>query len=290
MKKCADETSRNGIMDVRYSTDPKGFKMMTTEELRKSYLIDSLFTFDKVPMVYSDIDRSITGSAVPVKKTLQLMASKKEMAAEFFAERREIGVINIGNEGAIKVDRKVYILQKKDALYIGRGAKNIEFRSKNISQPAKFYFVSYPAHKEYPTAHIRFTDAVQSKLGSQRDANKRTINKLILPGRVQSCQLVMGLTELEEGSIWNTMPSHTHQRRSEVYMYFNIEPDALVVHLMGQPQETRHLFIRNGQAVLNPSWSIHAGAGTRHYSFIWAMGGENQVFDDMDNISMDELQ
>jgi 4-deoxy-L-threo-5-hexosulose-uronate ketol-isomerase len=277
-------------MDVRYSTDPKGFKMMTTEELRKSYLIDTLFTFDEVPMVYSDIDRSITGSAVPIKKTLHLLAAKKEMAAEYFAERRETGVINIGNEGIVEIDGKAYTLQAKDALYIGRGVKNIEFKSKNTSQPAKFYFVSYPAHKEYPTSFLPFTQATQSKLGSQRDANKRTINKLIHAESVQSCQLVMGLTELEEGSVWNTMPSHTHLRRSEVYMYFNIAPDSLVVHLLGQPEETRHLFIRNEQVVLNPSWSIHSGTGTRSYSFIWAMGGENQVFDDMDNVSMNKLQ
>jgi 4-deoxy-L-threo-5-hexosulose-uronate ketol-isomerase len=183
----------------------------------------------------------------------------------------------------------VFTLLTKDALYIGRGAKRVEFKSNNAAQPAKYYFVSYPAHKEYPTVHIRFADGVQFKLGSQRDANKRTINKLILPGTVQSCQLVMGLTELEEGSVWNTMPSHTHQRRSEVYMYFNIAADAVVVHLMGQPDETRHLMMRNEEAVLNPSWSIHSGVGTRNYSFIWAMGGENQVFDDMDGITMDEL-
>ncbi len=277
-------------MDVRYSTDPKGFKTLTTGELRKSYIIDTLFTSDEVPMVYSDIDRSITGSAVPVKKTLQLLAAKKEMAAEYFAERREVGVINIGNEGIVEVDGKAYTLQPKDALYIGRGAKTVEFKSKNGSQPAKFYFVSYPAHREYPAAYIRFADAVQSKLGSQRDANKRTINKLILPGKVQSCQLVMGLTELEEGSVWNTMPSHTHQRRSEVYMYFNISAGALVVHLMGQPGETRHIIMHNEQAVLNPSWSIHSGVGTNHYSFIWAMGGENQEFDDMDGVAVDELR
>jgi 4-deoxy-L-threo-5-hexosulose-uronate ketol-isomerase len=277
-------------MDVRYTTDPKGFKTMTTGELRKSYIIDTLFTPDEVPMVYSDIDRSITGSAVPVKKTLKLLATKKEMAAEYFAERREVGVVNIGYEGTIEIDGKAYTLQAKDALYIGKGAKIIEFKSKNGSQPAKFYFVSYPAHKEYPAAYVRFADAVQSKLGSQRDANKRTINKLILPGKVQSCQLVMGLTELEEGSVWNTMPSHTHQRRSEVYMYYNISPDALVVHLMGQPDETRHIIMHNEQAVLNPSWSIHSGVGTCNYSFIWAMGGENQVFDDMDGIIVGELR
>jgi 4-deoxy-L-threo-5-hexosulose-uronate ketol-isomerase len=276
-------------MDVRYTTDPKGFKTLTTDELRKSYIIDTLFTPDEVPMVYSDIDRSITGSAVPVKKTLQLLAAKKEMAAEYFAERREVGVINIGYEGTVEIDGKIYTLQTKDALYISKGTKIVEFKSKNGSQPAKFYFVSYPAHKEYPTTYIRFADAVQSKLGSQRDANKRIINKLILPGKVQSCQLVMGLTELEEGSVWNTMPSHTHQRRSEVYMYFNFSPHALVLHLMGLPDETRHIIMHNEQAVLNPSWSIHSGVGTCSYSFIWAMGGENQVFDDMDGISAGEL-
>ena len=277
-------------MEVRYTTNPKGFKEMTTDELRKSYFIDTLFISDEVPMIYSDIDRSITGSAVPVKKTLTLQSTKKEMAAEFFAERREVGVINIGGEGIIEVDGKAFTLLAKDALYIGRGAKHVEFKSTTTAQPAKYYFVSYPAHKEYPTVHIRFTDAVQSKLGSQADANNRTIHKLILPGKVQSCQLVMGLTELEEGSVWNTMPSHTHQRRSEVYMYFNVAPDALVVHLMGRPDETRHLIMRNEQAVLSPSWSIHSGVGTRHYSFIWAMGGENQVFDDMDGVPIDELR
>jgi 4-deoxy-L-threo-5-hexosulose-uronate ketol-isomerase len=277
-------------MEVRYTTDPKGFKQMTTDELRKSYFIDTLFISDEVPMIYSDIDRSITGSAVPVKKMLTLQSTKKEMAAEYFAERREIGVINIGDEGIIEVDGKAFTLRKKDALYIGRGAKRIEFRSTNAAQPAKYYFVSYPAHKEYPTTYIPFADAAQSKLGNQLDANKRTIHKLILPGKVQTCQLVMGLTELEEGSVWNTMPSHTHQRRSEVYMYFNVPPDALVVHLMGRPDETRHLIMRNEQAVLSPSWSIHSGVGTRHYSFIWAMGGENQVFDDMDAVPMDELR
>jgi 4-deoxy-L-threo-5-hexosulose-uronate ketol-isomerase len=263
--------------------------MMATGELRKSYCLDTLFAPDEVPMVYSDIDRSITGSAVPVKNTLKLLAAKKEMAADYFAERREVGVINIGNEGIIEIDGNTYTLQSKDALYIGRGVKSIEFKSKNISQPAKFYFVSYPAHKEYPTSFIPFSQATRSLLGSQHDANKRTIHKLIHAGTIQSCQLVMGLTELEDGSVWNTMPSHTHQRRSEVYMYFNMAPDAFVVHLMGQPEETRHILMRNEQAVLNPSWSIHSGAGTRHYSFIWAMGGENQVFDDMDSVTMDEL-
>jgi 4-deoxy-L-threo-5-hexosulose-uronate ketol-isomerase len=276
-------------MEVRFSTDPSGFRRMTTEELQKAFLIDQLFTPDEVPMVYSDIDRSITGSAVPVKGALKLLATKKEMAAEYFADRREIGVINIGKDGMISVDGKGYPMAHKDALYIGRGAREIEFASKSAKEPAMFYFVSYPAHQEYPTTHSKFTDAEPAKLGSQKDANKRTIYKYIHPNGVKSCQLVMGLTELDEGSVWNTMPPHTHQRRSEVYMYFNIDPNAMVVHLMGQPDETRHLVMRNRQAVLNPSWSIHAGVGTQNYSFIWAMGGENQVFDDMDGVKVDEL-
>lgn len=276
-------------MDVRFSTDPKGFRAMTTEELRKAFVIDHIFAPDETPMVYSDIDRSITGAAVPVKGPLKLVSTKKEMAAEYFAERREIGVINIGTDGTIRIDGKLYAMAHKDALYIGRGAKEIEFASENADQPAVFYFVSYPAHKELPTTHAKFTDAELARLGSQKDANKRTIYKYIHPNGIKSCQLVMGLTELEEGSVWNTMPPHTHQRRSEVYMYFNIDPNAMIVHLLGQPDETRHIVIRNRQAVLNPSWSIHAGVGTQNYSFIWAMGGENQVFDDMDGVKVIDL-
>jgi 4-deoxy-L-threo-5-hexosulose-uronate ketol-isomerase len=263
---------------------------MTTEELRKAYLIDNLFAPNEVPMTYSDIDRSITGSAVPVKGKLKLLGTKKEMAAEYFCERREVGVINIGGNGTITVDGKEFAMALKDVLYIGRGAKEVIFSSSSSKAPAKFYFVSYPAHKEYPTTHATLADAEHAYLGSQKDANKRTLNRMIHAKGIQSCQLVMGLTELEEGSVWNTMPSHTHQRRSEVYMYFNVAPDALVVHLMGQPDETRHIMMRNEQAVLNPSWSIHSGGGTRNYSFIWAMGGENQVFDDMDGVSMDGLK
>ena len=276
-------------MEVRFSTDPRGFREMTTEALRKSFLIDQLFVPDEIPMVYSDIDRSITGSAVPVKGALKLLGTKKEMAAEHFAERREIGVINTGSDGSVRIDGKEYAMAFKDALYIGRGAKEIEFRSNRSDAPAMFYFVSYPAHKEFPTRHARFSDAEPARLGSQKDANKRTIYKYIHSNGIKSCQLVMGLTELEEGSIWNTMPPHTHQRRSEVYMYFNIEPGSMIVHLMGLPDETRHIIVRNRQAVLNPSWSIHAGAGTQNYTFIWAMGGENQVFEDMDGVKVNDI-
>jgi 4-deoxy-L-threo-5-hexosulose-uronate ketol-isomerase len=277
-------------MDVRFSTDPQGFQRMTTDELRKAFLIDTLFAPDEVPMTYSDIDRSITGSAVPVKQPLKLLATKKEMAAENFCERREVGVINIGGNGMITADGKEFVMALKDILYIGRGAKEVTFASDSSEMPAKFYFVSYPAHKEYPTTHATLAESEHAYLGTQKDANKRILNRMIHAKGIQSCQLVMGLTELEEGSVWNTMPSHTHQRRSEVYMYFNVAPDAVVVHLLGQPDSTRHIIMRNGQAVLNPSWSIHSGGGTRNYSFIWAMGGENQVFDDMDAVTMNGLK
>lgn len=277
-------------MDVRYSPDREGFKRFTTEELRKSFLIDNLFVKNQIPMVYSDIDRSITGSAVPVGKSLKLTASKKEMAAKYFAERREIGIINIGGKGSITIDKKNYTMNNIDALYVGRGVKNISFKSASSKNPAMFYFVSYPAHVSYPTKQVKLKDAESVHLGSVADSNKRTIHKYILPGKVETCQLVMGLTILEEGSVWNTMPAHTHQRRSEVYMYFNLRKDSIVVHMLGEAEETRHLIIRDKQAVLSTSWSMHAGAGTQNYSFIWAMGGENQAFDDMDGIPMGKLK
>ncbi len=276
-------------MDVRYSTDPHGFATMKNPDLRNAFLLDGLFVPDDIPMVYSDIDRSITGSAVPVKKKLSLLASKKEMAADHFAERREIGVINIGSPGAISVDGNDFPMVHRDGLYIGRGAKEIEFSSKDSAHPARFYFVSYPAHREHATSHIKFGEAERVHLGAQADANRRTIYKYIHARGVRSCQLVMGLTELEEGNVWNTMPPHTHQRRSEVYMYFNIPDEAVLFHMMGTPEETRHIVLRNEQAVLSPSWSIHAGVGTKAYSFIWAMGGENQVFEDMDGVGMNRL-
>lgn len=277
-------------MDVRYSPNFTGFKKMDTEELREEFLIDKLFKTDEIYLVYSDIDRSITGSAVPVNKSLKLEASKKEMAADYFAQRREIGVINIGGEGSINIDDKEYSMTHKDALYIGRGAKEFEFKSKDKNDPAKYYFVSYPAHKEYPAAHAKFSDAASIHLGSLKDSNQRTIYKYIHPDGIKSCQLVMGLTELAEGSVWNTMPVHNHQRRSEIYMYFNLKPESVVFHFMGLPEETRNIIVRNQQAVLSPSWSIHSGAGTQSYSFIWAMGGENQSFEDMDAVNMMRLK
>jgi 4-deoxy-L-threo-5-hexosulose-uronate ketol-isomerase len=241
-------------------------------------------------MTYSDVDRSITGSAVPSGKTLKLVATKKEMAANYFTERRELGIINIGDTGTVSVNDKVYKMDNKDGLYVGRGEKTIEFKSKSASKPAMFYFVSYPAHKDYPDKHITFSKATKRNLGTVQDANKRVINQYFHPGIMQTCQLVMGLTELEEGCVWNTMPAHTHQRRSEVYVYFNLKPDSFVVHILGEANETRHIIIREKQAVLSTSWSMHSGVGTQNYSFIWAMGGENQVFDDMDWIPMKDLK
>lgn len=276
-------------MEVRFSTDPVSLRRMTTEEVRKLFVIDTLFVPDQIPMVYSDIDRSIVGSAVPVSTTLKLESSRKEMAADYFAERREIGIINIGGEGTITVDGTQYRMAPKDGLYIGRGSKEILFTSTQRETPAKYYFVSYPAHTSYPTTHITQAQAEPQHLGSAATANDRTIYRYIHVRGVKSCQLVMGLTELAVGSVWNTMPPHTHQRRSEVYMYFNLDPDSIVVHFMGKPSETRHIILRNEQAVLSPIWSIHSGVGTKNYSFIWAMGGENQVFEDMDGFSMREL-
>ena len=273
-------------MQVKYTPDISAYRKMSSDDLRKSFLIDNLFSADSIETIYFDIDRAIVGTAVPVNKELKLESSRKEMAADYFAERREIGIINIGGKGAVSADNKDYVLNFKDALYIGRGTKEIILKSSSKDDPAKFYFVSYPSHQDYPTSHAKFADAEPADLGSSKDSNKRTIYKYIHKNGIKSSQLVMGLTELDEGSVWNTMPVHTHQRRSEVYMYFNLNKDSVVFHMMGEPDETRHLVIRNQQAVISPSWSIHCGAATQNYSFIWAMGGENQEFGDMDPVSM----
>ena len=277
-------------MDVRYSPDPAAYRTMDTDALRRHFLVDSLFAPDEIPTVYSDVDRSITGSAVPVKGELRLLSSKKEMAADYFLERRELGIINIGGNGAVRCDGTVHALGYKDGLYVGRGTKEVVFLSDDPKKPARFYFVSFPAHAQWPTTLAPVGKATPTRLGSVQDSNKRTIYKYIHGGAIRSCQLVMGLTELEEGSVWNTMPVHTHQRRSEIYMYFNLPEDAVVLHLLGEPAETKHLMVRSGQAVISPSWSIHSGVGTRNYSFVWAMGGENQEFDDMDWVEMKGLR
>ena len=276
-------------MEVRYAPNDEAYQRMTTAELRKSFVIDDLFVPGSVTMLYSDVDRVIVGSATPTKRPLNLEASKKEMAAEYFAERREVGIINIGGKGKIKVDETTHVMEFKDLLYVGRGVREIECASDDAKKPALFYFVSYPAHASFPVAHAGFAAGTKSPLGSSHNANARTITKYIHHEGIKSSQLVMGLTELNDGSVWNTMPPHTHQRRTEVYLYFGLDDESLVLHLMGKPKETRTLVLRNRQAVISPPWSIHSAAGTKNYSFIWAMGGENQEFSDMDAVSMQEL-
>ncbi len=275
-------------MEVRNASNAKDVKHYTTERLREEFLIQDLFTKDNLKMVYSHIDRIITAGAMPVEKELKLEAGK-ELAADYFLERREMGCINIGGEGVITVDGVEYHMNPRDGIYIGRGNKDITFKSVNKDNPAKFYISSCPAHKEYPIVKIDITKAKKVPCGEGKDANKRVINQYIHPEVMKSCQLAMGLTQLSEGSVWNTMPCHTHDRRMEVYLYLDMDEDSVVFHMMGEPNETRHIVMHNEEAVISPSWSIHSGVGTRAYSFIWAMCGENQEFDDMDHVKTSDL-
>ncbi|MGN0243151.1 MAG: 5-dehydro-4-deoxy-D-glucuronate isomerase [Lachnospiraceae bacterium] len=276
-------------MEVRTAASPKDVKHYTTERLREEFLIQDLFKANEIKTVYSHIDRIIVGSAKPVGQELVLTAGD-ELRAQYFLERREMGIINIGGKGTVTVDGTKYELEYKDGLYIGMGSKDISFTSADDNEPAKFYFNSAPAHMTYPTVHIKPEDCVYVELGSLEDCNHRILRKYILPGQVESCQLEMGMTQLQPGSVWNTMPSHTHDRRMEVYLYFDMKEDAFVSHFMGEPQETRHILMHNEEAVISPSWSIHSGAGSRAYTFIWGMVGENQDFDDMDGIEMKDLK
>lgn len=275
-------------METRYSRDPQSFARMNTTEIRHEFLVTDLFAPNAIKLIYSNVDRMIIGSAVPTSQSLSLEAGA-ELRAKYFAERREIGVLNIGEVGSITVDGQAYEMACQDMLYIGRGSQEIRFSSVDASHPARFYIISLPAHKEYPTTHSTKAQANRVDLGNKEAANVRTIYQYIHEGGVPSCQLVMGFTEMAPGSVWNTMTAHTHERRSEVYMYFNLASDNVVFHLMGSPQETRHIVVRDGQVVISPSWSIHAGAGTSNYSFVWAMGGENQAFNDMDPAPMDKM-
>lgn len=275
-------------MEVRYGANPNDVKFYTTERLRNDFLIQGLFKPGEVKLVYSQIDRIIIGGVCPVKPiTLEAGA---ELRAKYFLERREMGIINIGPKGVVKVDGVSYELDTKDGLYISMGSKEIIFESKDSNSPAKFYFNSAPAHKTYPTVLIKPENCVRVELGSLEESNHRVITKYILPGQVESCQLVMGMTSLKPGSVWNTMPCHTHDRRMEVYLYFDLPENAVVFHYMGEPTETRHIVMRNEEAVISPSWSIHSASGTRAYTFIWGMVGENQDFDDMDPVAMKDLR
>lgn len=276
-------------MEVRYLPDDRSYERMTTAELRAAFVLDTLFVPGALAMTYCDADRLIIGGAVPTRKPLALLASKKEMAADYFAERREVGIVNIGGDGIVIADKKEFPLQCHDMVYIGKGTKDIQFKSAKAAQPAYFYFASFPAHSPSPNALITKKEAEHANLGSTEGANKRTINRYIHAGGVRSCQLVMGMTELEVGSVWNTMPAHTHMRRMEAYLYYDLGPDDIVVHLMGKPDATRNLILRNRQAVISPSWSIHCASATKSYRFVWAMGGENQEFGDMDPVAMQDL-
>lgn len=276
-------------LEVRYANHPEDSKHYTTEELRKHYLVEKVFIPDDISLVYSHQDRIIAGGVMPVKKALKLETSD-ELRAAYFLERRELGIINIGGAGKVTLDGKPYDIKPRDGMYVGMGVKDVVFESVDSKNPAKFYIASSPAHKTYPTYYIDFDKANHRPCGDEKTLNKRVINQYIHPDVCDSCQLAMGMTELAPGSGWNTMPSHTHERRMEVYFYFNIPDDNVVFHMMGQPQETRHIVMKNEELVISPSWSIHSGIGTSNYTFIWAMCGENQDFDDMDHIKTTDLK
>ena len=280
-------------MAIRYSCNQRDFKRYTTEETRNEFLIEKLFVADEVVPVYSHVDRMVTVGIMPVNEKVPLdkgIDIWANFGTHYFLERRELGMFNVGGEGAVTVDGTVYELGYKDCLYITMGAKEVTFESKSADAPAKFYIVSAPAHCSYETRLIKIADAAKKPLGALETSNKRVINQFIHPDVLKTCQLSMGMTVLEPGSVWNTMPAHTHERRMEVYFYFEVPENNVVFHMMGEGQETRHIVMQNEQAVISPSWSIHAGAGTCNYTFIWAMGGENQAFDDMDNIPTTELR
>jgi 4-deoxy-L-threo-5-hexosulose-uronate ketol-isomerase len=274
-------------METRYAPNPVGYQKLGTADLRASFLVESLFAPEKLELIYSDVDRAIIGSAVPVASPIQLIPDA-ELRAAYFCERRELGVLNIGGPGAVEVDGKRFEMARFDCLYVGRGSKSISFSSQDAATPACFYLLSYPAHAAYPTTLIPLANANALHLGTVADANRRTIHQYIHAGGVKSCQLVMGYTQLHEGSVWNTMPAHTHTRRSEIYLYFDLGK-ARAMHFMGAPEETRHIVVSDRQAVISPSWSIHCACGTGCYAFCWGMGGENQEFADMDAVPLERL-
>jgi 4-deoxy-L-threo-5-hexosulose-uronate ketol-isomerase len=276
-------------MKLLQMADHIRYARMTSEELRETFLLEDLFTPGKIDLAYVDLDRSVIGSAVPTSAPLTL-ETHPELRADYFLERRELGVLNVGGPGTVTVDGKSFELDKLDCLYAGRGSKSVVFASKSASSPASFYLLSYPAHAQHPTAMVKRADLQGLALGAPETCNKRTIYKAIHREGIKSCQLVMGFTLLEPGSNWNTMPAHTHMRRSEVYFYFDVEPDQRVIHLMGPPQATSHLVMADKQVVVSPGWSIHAGVGTKSYGFCWGMGGENQDYADMDPVAIKALK
>lgn len=276
-------------MQVRYAVGPNETRQFNTTELRENFLIETLFTPDSLQLCYSHYDRVIVGGVMPVDGPVDL-PTYPELRSDFFLERRELGIINVGGAGSVTVDGQTYELDKLDGLYVGRGSRTVSFASQQADSPARFYLLSSPAHKEYPTQKAAQGDVFSAPMGSAEAANDRTIYRYIHKDGLQSCQLVMGLTILKPGSVWNTMPAHVHDRRMEVYFYFEIPEGQAVCHFMGQPQETRHIWMQNEQAVISPNWSIHSGAGTSNYTFIWGMAGENLDYGDMDFAAITELK
>ncbi len=274
---------------VRYASSPKEVKKMNTKQLRKEFLIEKLLNNDEIKWVYSHYDRYLTGGVVPVKREV-ILETIDPLKADYFLERRELGIINVGQTGTVKVDGKEYILKCKEALYVGRGNKEVIFSSVSDKNPARFYLNSTPAHKTFSTKKIGLNEAEIVEMGSLETANARTIRKLIVNSIVETCQLQMGMTELKKGSVWNTMPAHSHDRRMEVYFYFEIPEGQAVSHFMGKPDETRHIWMTNEQAVISPPWSIHCGSGTSNYIFIWGMAGENLDYGDMDHCKITDLK
>jgi len=274
---------------VRYASSPQDVKRYDTSRLREEFLIDNLMKPNAIHLVYTHFDRYIAGSVVPTVSGLKL-ETIDPLKSKYFLERRELGIINIGAKGTVSVDGSVYTLEHREALYVGQGNKNIIFESEDSGKAAKFYINSAPAHKSYPTKKIGIDDVEVIQLGSPETANARTLRKYIVNSIVDVCQLQMGMTTLKSGSSWNTMPAHVHDRRMEVYFYFEVPEDQAVCHFMGEPQETRHIWLANNQAAISPPWSIHAGSGTSSYSFIWGMAGENLDYGDMDHCKINELK
>ncbi|MDR1252792.1 MAG: 5-dehydro-4-deoxy-D-glucuronate isomerase [Treponema sp.] len=274
---------------IRYAEHPEDMKLYDTQKMRERFLFERVFSKDEISLCYTHSDRVVFGGAHPVDKKLRLEGGK-DFGTDVFLERRELGIICINGTGIISTDSAEYAMKKGDGLYIGRGVKEVLFSAVDKANPPKFYLASAPAHTTYPTVFIPIEKANPRKLGDTASVNVRTIYQYVHPAVCQSCQLVMGMTILEEGSVWNTMPCHTHERRMEVYFYFDMKPGGIVFHFHGQPGETRHIVINNEQSVISPSWSIHAGAGTAAYTFIWAMAGENQTFDDMDTLDAAALK
>ncbi|MFZ3109815.1 MAG: 5-dehydro-4-deoxy-D-glucuronate isomerase [Rectinemataceae bacterium] len=276
-------------MEIREYVNSEYAKSLDTEGLRSSFLISKVFEPGKITMTYSHVDRMIAGGITPAGETL-VLAATRELGTSYFLERREMGIINIGGAGSITVDGTRYALGARDGFYVSMGSREVAFSSDDAKNPAKFYFNSAPAHRACPTRLVTLAQAKHVEMGSAAECNKRVIHQFIHPAVLETCQLVMGMTVFSEGSIWNTMPVHTHERRMEVYLYFDMPADRVVFHIMGKPTETRHIVVRNEEAVISPSWSIHSGVGTGSYTFIWGMAGENQTFTDMDGVAMDDLK